>query len=283
MERIAIIGLGLIGGSIGLALKQAGLRDIEIAGTARTRDTLQKARKLGVIDVDEPSPADAARGAKLVIIATPILATRAVLKEIAPVLDEGAVVTDAGQHEGKRHALGARNCCPRMRTSSAGTRWRARSRSEWTPRTRICFAARRGWSSRGRCAGGRVEHRRSPLLQACGASPPSWTPRSTTVTSPRSATCRSRSPRRCSLSRSGAPPGRSWRISLRAASRTPRAFASGSPEMAHDIVMTNRENLLHWIDRFQEELYAFARSSPRGKARASWKRSQRRSWSATTS
>jgi prephenate dehydrogenase len=34
-------------------------------------------------------------------------------------------------------------------------------------------------------------------------------------------------------------------------------LASGSPEMAHDIVMTNRENLLHWIDRFQEELYRF--------------------------
>ena len=44
MERIAIIGLGLIGGSVGLALKRAGLKDVRIAGTARTRDTVHARR-----------------------------------------------------------------------------------------------------------------------------------------------------------------------------------------------------------------------------------------------
>ena len=43
MDRIAIIGLGLIGGSIGLALKEAGTKDVTIAGTARSRETVQRA------------------------------------------------------------------------------------------------------------------------------------------------------------------------------------------------------------------------------------------------
>ena len=46
MERIAIVGLGLIGGSIGLGLKRANLPDTQIVGTARTRDTLQRAKKV---------------------------------------------------------------------------------------------------------------------------------------------------------------------------------------------------------------------------------------------
>ena len=69
MERIAIIGLGLIGGSIGLGLKRANLPDTQIVGTARTRDTVQRAKKLGAIDIDARSAAEAVEGARVVIVA----------------------------------------------------------------------------------------------------------------------------------------------------------------------------------------------------------------------
>src|SRR5690242_595 len=95
MERIAIIGLGLIGGSIGLGLKQAQLADSEIVGVARTRDTVQRAKKLGAIDVAARLPEEAVEGARVVIVAAPILAIRPIFQEIAPALGEGAVVTDA--------------------------------------------------------------------------------------------------------------------------------------------------------------------------------------------
>ena len=101
MERIAIIGLGLIGGSLGLAIKRAGPRDIEVAGTARTHATLRRAKAAGAIDVDEPGPAEAARGARMVVLAAPIMTFPEIMQEIAPVLAEGAVVTDVASVKGQ--------------------------------------------------------------------------------------------------------------------------------------------------------------------------------------
>ncbi|HYM15757.1 MAG TPA: NAD(P)-binding domain-containing protein, partial [Dehalococcoidia bacterium] len=73
MERIAIIGLGLIGGSLGLAIKRAEIEGVELAGTARTRETVRKAKKLGAIDIEARTAAEAAHGARLVVIASPIM------------------------------------------------------------------------------------------------------------------------------------------------------------------------------------------------------------------
>jgi prephenate dehydrogenase len=95
MPRIAIIGLGLIGGSLGLAFKQSRLRDAEIVGFARSRETRDKARKIGAIDRTAASAADAAREAAVVIIATPIAVIPDVMEEIAPSLSDSCIVTDA--------------------------------------------------------------------------------------------------------------------------------------------------------------------------------------------
>lgn len=94
VERIAIIGTGLIGGSIGLGLKAAKLPAMEVTGYDESRSALNSARKLGAIDTVAPDLQEAVRDARMVIIATPPLAARAVLQEIAPVLAEGAIVTD---------------------------------------------------------------------------------------------------------------------------------------------------------------------------------------------
>lgn len=93
-RRITIIGLGLIGASIGLRLKQAGLPGVEIVGQDSDRGSERTAEKIGAIDRTEHDLAKAVTGASLVIIATPILSLREVFSEIAPHLGEGAVVTD---------------------------------------------------------------------------------------------------------------------------------------------------------------------------------------------
>ena len=92
--RIAIIGLGLIGGSIGLALKQNNWRKAEVIGYARRRQTASLAHKLGAVDQTESNCRKAVRGADVVIIATPVLAIKEILESIAPELSNGAIVTD---------------------------------------------------------------------------------------------------------------------------------------------------------------------------------------------
>src|SRR3989442_4646750 len=93
-KRIAIIGTGLIGGSLGLALKASGLQGLEIVGHDRDRNVATKAEKAGAIDRPEHNLSRAVAGAGMVIIAVPVLAMREVMQEIAPHLAEGAVVTD---------------------------------------------------------------------------------------------------------------------------------------------------------------------------------------------
>ena len=92
--RIAIIGLGLIGGSIGLSLKRDNWRDAEIIGYARRRETSSLALKLGAVDKVELDLRKAVKDADIVIIAVPVLAIKDIFKQIAPVLSDGSIVTD---------------------------------------------------------------------------------------------------------------------------------------------------------------------------------------------
>jgi prephenate dehydrogenase len=94
VERVAIIGTGLIGGSIGMALKGAKLPNLEVIGFDDDRDAIVEARKRGAVDRGAPSLPEAVRDAKMVVIATPPLAVRTVMQEISEHLREGAIVTD---------------------------------------------------------------------------------------------------------------------------------------------------------------------------------------------
>jgi len=94
LKRITIIGTGLIGGSLGLALKATNFPGVEIVGHDRDRGTANQAKKRGAIDKAEHNLPRAVRGASLVIIATPVLAMREVMDQIAPDLAVGAIVTD---------------------------------------------------------------------------------------------------------------------------------------------------------------------------------------------
>src|SRR4030043_138382 len=108
--RIAIIGLGLIGGSIGFALKQAGWRGAEIIGYARRRETASLALKLGAVDKIELDLRSAAKDADIVIIAAPVLTIKDIFKQIAPMLSDGSIVTDTASTK-MQVCNGRKNCC----------------------------------------------------------------------------------------------------------------------------------------------------------------------------
>jgi prephenate dehydrogenase len=89
--RVAIIGLGLIGGSLGLALKESG---VEVVGYARRPETASSALSRGVVDRCGSDMLSATKGADIIVIATPVLAVKDVFVEIAKHLPKGAIVTD---------------------------------------------------------------------------------------------------------------------------------------------------------------------------------------------
>ncbi len=94
-DRVALIGLGLIAGSMALAMRRDGLAG-EIVGTARSAETRDVARELGLCDQVVDSAAEAVAGADLVVLAVPVGAMGAVAAEIGPHLKSGAVVSDVG-------------------------------------------------------------------------------------------------------------------------------------------------------------------------------------------
>jgi prephenate dehydrogenase len=93
-RRIAIVGLGLIGGSIGLALKRAGSDGVELVGYARRPETAGRALQMGAIDRVEGSLASAVDKADLVILATPTMSVKEILSQIGSHVPAGCVVTD---------------------------------------------------------------------------------------------------------------------------------------------------------------------------------------------
>jgi prephenate dehydrogenase len=107
-ERVAIVGVGLIGGSFALALKAAGLCG-RVTGIGRGAANLRAAKDRGIIDAIAQDAADA----DLILIATPVAQFPAVLSALAPGLKPSAIVTDAGSTKrdviaAARAALGAK-------------------------------------------------------------------------------------------------------------------------------------------------------------------------------
>lgn len=94
-ERLAIIGLGLIGGSLGLAARKRGLAE-EIIGYSRSDSSRQAAVAAGAVDQATDDLLAAVRGANLIYIATPVGTMPFIMEQIAPVVEIGCTVTDAG-------------------------------------------------------------------------------------------------------------------------------------------------------------------------------------------
>ena len=104
LKRLAVIGVGLVGGSLALALRRAGAA-ASIAGFDRDAQALERAVALGVIDAAAGSASDAAKGADLVVVAVPVRSIGPVLHDVALAMDPQAVVTDVGSTKGEVVAL----------------------------------------------------------------------------------------------------------------------------------------------------------------------------------
>ena len=102
IQTLAIIGVGLIGGSLALALKEKGAVG-KVIGAGRSEVNLKLAQSLGVVDDWTTSLTDAVKDADVVVLAVPMGAYAHVMQTIAPALKTGVIVTDAGST--KQHAL----------------------------------------------------------------------------------------------------------------------------------------------------------------------------------
>ncbi|HEY6865418.1 MAG TPA: prephenate dehydrogenase/arogenate dehydrogenase family protein [Burkholderiales bacterium] len=95
MNKLVVVGVGLIGGSFALALKQAKAVGT-VVGVGRSEANLRRARELGVIDAAGAFDAATLADANLVMIATPVGEMSAVFRALAPHLGRSTVVTDGG-------------------------------------------------------------------------------------------------------------------------------------------------------------------------------------------
>ncbi len=265
MERIAIIGLGLIGGSLGLAIKRANLEGLEVAGTARTLETVRKAKRLGAIDIEARTAAEAAHNARLVVIASPIMATKTVLAEIAPELPEGAVVTDVCSTKGDISKW-ARDVLP-SGVQFVGGHPMAGKETAGIEAADADLFRDKAWviapspdANEGAVATviglaqltGAVPlfmdaHEHDSYVAAISHLPLLLSSALFSVAFNSAAW-----PELANLASSG------FKDTTR--------LASSSPEMAHDIMMTNRDNVVHWLDRYIDELHRYREVIAKGES-----------------
>ncbi|MDC0184817.1 prephenate/arogenate dehydrogenase family protein [Rhodobiaceae bacterium] len=94
-KKVCIIGLGLIGGSIGLAMKRSKISN-QIIGFARSNSTLKKAIELGLVDKVKDNLEDAVNDCDLIILATPLSTFKKLVEEMSPFLKKDCIITDTG-------------------------------------------------------------------------------------------------------------------------------------------------------------------------------------------
>lgn len=255
-RQITIIGLGLIGGSLGLALKAAGLHGIEIVGHDRDRGAESEAKKLGAIDKGEHNLLRAVDGASLVIIATPVLAVREVMEQIAGDLGEGAIVTDTASTKAEVmrwadeilpkgvHFIGGHPMAGKETSgisAAEATLFRGKAYC-------ICPSVRASESAVKTVMG---------LANSAGAEPLFIDP----AEHDQYAAAISHLPIVMStalFSLMHASP--SWDDMAQLASsgfRDATRLASSDASMSHDILRTNREAIIHWLERMEDELTRF--------------------------
>ena len=255
-KHITIIGLGLIGGSIGLALKKAGLGEVELVGHDRERSAETKAERMGAIDKGEHNLPRAVQGAGMVIIATPVLAVREVMQQIAPDLAEGAVVTDTAST--KAHVMSWANEFLPQHVSFVGGHPMAGKEDQGIENADVEL-----FKDKAYCICPSVDASEAAvksvvgLAQLIGAEPMFLDAAEHDIY----AAAVSHLPLMVAsalfnLLRTSP----SWSdMSLLASSglKDTTRLASGDPRMAHDIWVTNREALIHWLERMEGELHRF--------------------------
>ncbi len=256
MTRIAIIGLGLIGGSMGLALKKVA--DLELVGFARRPEVASKALSIGAVDRAEGNLLSAVKEANLVIIATPVVAIKEILAQIGERLSQGCIVTDTAST--KAQVMGwAEEFLPSSVSFIGGHPMAGKEASGIEAADAALFAGCTYCLVPGRGATTEAINVVEGLVRQIGAKPIfldasehdslvaaiSHLPLLLSAALV-SATTRSPSwPKMAKLAATGF--------------RDLTRLASGNPVMSLDICLTNREPILHWIDEYIKELGEFRR------------------------
>lgn len=252
-SRIAIIGTGLIGTSIGLNLCGRKERAYEVVGADRDRANAKTAKKLGALDREVGSLEEAVEGAGLVILAVPVMAAKPLLQELGKVLEPGTVVTDvcstkadilhwAGEFLPETsHFIGGHPMAGREKSGPEAASADLFKDATWavTPSPR---------------AGERAVDVVLGFIESMGATPLYIDP----AEHDQYAAAVSHLPLLLSVALFRmVRDSQGWEdASLLAgpAFRDLTRLASGDPTMSRDIMMTNREAVMHWIGRIQQEL-----------------------------
>jgi prephenate dehydrogenase len=254
MGKVAIIGLGLIGGSMGLALKRARLQQTEVIGVDRDHTVAQRALKYGAVDRILPEPEMAAAEAGLVIVAVPIINVRKVFEAIAPRLQPGAVVTDTASTKSdvirwadqilpsNVYFVGGHPMAGKEQSGPQAAEANLFDGRPFcvTPSVRAAPGAVNAVLGLAEIIGARPFFLDADEHDAYAAAI-SHVPLVASIALFSLARSSSAWPELASM----AGPG----------FRDLTRLASGEPEMAHDICLTNKGNISHWLDRYIAELH----------------------------
>lgn len=256
MKRVAIVGLGLIGGSVGLALKNAKSVGLERVGFARRAEVASKAVSIGAVDRTEGDLISAVEDANLVIIATPPMAIREILAQIGERLPPGCIVTDTASTKAQVMEW-AQALLPPSVSFIGGHPMAGKETFGIDAADADLFRGCIYCLVPGGNASSEAIDFVNGLVKRIGANPLfldaaehdslvagiSHLPLLVSAAFT-SAMMKSHSwPQMARLAASG----------FRDLSR----LASGNPEMSRDICITNKEPILHWIDEFLKELGEF--------------------------
>ena len=257
MERVTIVGLGLIGTSIGLGLKKAKFKTaIEIVGTDRDSMNTARASRMGAVDKTNLQLNSAIQGARMVILATPVNAMKEIMEIIGPRLEEGATVTDTGSTKTAVMAW-AEEYLPDGISFVGGHPMAGKEQSGPEAAEATLFSGATYCIIPGKGASSDAVKSITGLVEVLGAKPlfinaaehDSFVAAISSLPmllSTALVTSTTKSPQ--------------WQEMARMASsgyRDISRLASGDPEMNRDICLTNPDAIVHWVNEMIKELYDF--------------------------
>jgi len=258
-KKVTLVGVGLLGGSLGLALKQRKLADL-VAGFVRREESIKESETHGAVDSATLDLHEAISGAELVILCTPIAKMKALVTQMRPALAKGAIVTDVGSVKG--NVVGTlEKPVAKLGGTFIGSHPMAGAE-------RMGVAAARGdlfnnavcivtpTSKSNKTAVDKVEE----LWRSVGARPLRMSPELHDELVGRS----SHLPHVLAATLANAVldpklPKEQGTLCANGFRDTTR-IASGSPEMWRDIVLANHENIIAALDSYVEDLQEFRRT-----------------------
>lgn len=257
-KKVTLAGVGLLGGSLGLALKQRKLADL-VVGFVRREDSIKECESHGAVDSATLDLHEAVSGAELIVLCTPIAKMQSVVQQMRPALAKGVIVTDVGSVKGSvvddledlvaKHGgtfIGSHPMAGAERMGVAAARGDLFNNAVCivTPTSKSNQTAVEKVDELWRSVGGRPL-RMSPELHDELVSRSSHLPHVLAAT----------------LANSVLDPKQPKQQGVLCANgfRDTTRIASGSPEMWRDIALANRENLVSALDSFVEDLQDFRR------------------------